>query len=234
MGKRFWEIDFLRGIAIIMMIIYHALFDLWFFGIYTVNVETGLWSLFAMVTASMFIFLSGISLTISCSRNHDTRKHLFRGAKIFLFGLVATVATWLFLGEGFVIFGILHFIGLSIIIGYFLVRFRFINMILGAVVILAGLFLQAVSFSFPWLLWLGFRPQGFVTVDYFPLLPWFGLFLIGIAIGNWFYTRGTRRFSLLDLSNSSLVKPLSFLGRHSLIIYLLHQIVIVAIITIAF
>jgi uncharacterized membrane protein len=132
-----------------------------------------------------------------------------------------------------VIFGILHFIGLSVIIGYFFARFRFKNLLMGIAAIVAGLFLHTMFFDFPWLLWLGLKPSGFYTIDYFPLLPWFGVFLFGLFLGNRFYPEGKRGFRFPEF-DSGFVKILCFLGRHSLVIYLLHQIIIVSVITIIF
>jgi len=66
--KRFWEIDFLRGLAIIMMILFHLLYDLNYFGEYNLNLHSGFWWYFARMTATIFILLVGISLTLSFSR----------------------------------------------------------------------------------------------------------------------------------------------------------------------
>jgi uncharacterized membrane protein len=70
---------------------------------------------------------------------------------------------------------------------------------------------------------LGFKPSQFYTVDYFPILPWFGVVLIGIFIGNTLYPFNKRRFKIKDISQLKFVKFFCFLGRKSLIIYFLHQ-----------
>jgi uncharacterized membrane protein len=150
--------------------------------------------------------------------------------KIFSLGLVITLATWVLIGHGFIVFGILHFIGLSIILAYPFLKFKLWDFYLpfGAFLILAGLVLSTVTFSSPWLLWLGFIPIGFYTFDYFPILPWFGIVLIGLYFGNLLYPDSMQRFKIRDFSKSSLVRFLSFLGRHSLIIYFLHQPILIA------
>ena len=214
MKTRFTEIDIARATAIAMMITFHALFQLNYFDIYNVNVENGFWWWFARVTAGTFIFVAGISLTISYSRSQVFRRFLLRGIKIFCWGLVITLVTWLVMRESYVIFGILHFIGVSIILGYLFVRLRLINLGIGAALIIGGVFLMRTSFSFPWLLPLGLLPEGLRTADYFPLLPWFGIFLIGICAGNTFYPGGERRFKPWP-STSSVTRPLTFLGRNS-------------------
>ena len=238
MGQRFWEIDFLRGIAIIMMILFHILFDLNYFGFFPINVQTGFWRYFAFVTASLFIFLSGTSLTVSnnnsivssssYSRKNKWKAQTVRGAKIFGLGMLVTVATWLFLGSGFIVFGILHLIGFSVIFGIVFIRFKKLNLLFASIILVLGFYLQQISFDFMWLVWLGLKPIGFYSVDYFPVLPWFGVFLLGMFFGNRFYPKGKRSFWIPEVRNI-LVRKLCFLGRHSLIIYLLHQIIIVGI-----
>jgi uncharacterized membrane protein len=237
--ERFWEIDFLRGVAVIMMIIFHIFFDLNYFNIYNVDLVSGFWFLFARLIASTFIFLVGITLTISYARAVKQRKYraekrlfgkyLKRGLKIFSLGLIVTLFTWIFIREGFIIFGILHFIGLSIILAYPFLKFRFWNfyLVLGLVITLVGIFLTNSIFDFPWLLWLGIVPRNFFTLDYFPLFPWFGAVLIGLFFGNLLYSNGIRRFRVKDISKLLPVRFFSFLGRHSLFIYFIHQPIII-------
>jgi uncharacterized membrane protein len=86
----------------------------------------------------------------------------------------------------------------------------------------------------PWLFWLGFEPANHVYVDYFPLLPWFGVVLLGIFAGYTLYGRSGRRFGLPDLSAWQPVEILQGLGAHSLKIYLIHQPVLFAILLLAF
>ena len=231
--ERFLEIDMARGIAIVMMIIFHTLFDLNFFGIAPVDVYTGFWRYFAYATASLFLLIVGVSLTISRARAAPhltnrglTRKYLLRGAGIFCCGLLVTVATWWYLREGFILFGILHLIGVSVMISPLFFRFRKWNAVIGLLVIVAGWGISTVNGPI-WLLPLGFHPPSFWSVDYTPLLPWFGPVLIGIAAGDLLYPGGKRRFSM-PAPPPVAVSALTFLGRNSLIIYLVHQPVILA------
>jgi len=237
--ERLWEIDSLRGIAIILMVVSNLVTDVAYFRIFEVDAYSGFWLYFAWVVVSMFILLAGVSLTLSYSRVRDRKpreirkKFLFRGGKIFGLGMLITVVTWFFLGRDFVLFGILHLIGISIILGHFLIRRRLANLLLGHALIFSGIALQYFSFSFPWLVWLGFRPENYYTVDYVPLLPWFGVFLIGMFLGNALYPQGKRRFRLPD-SGGRLFAPLQLLGRNSLLIYLLHQPILIALLWLLF
>ncbi len=226
---RFWELDLIRGIAVVMMVLFHLAYDLNFFGVYALDIYSGFWFYFARITAGIFILLVGVSLALFASRSTHRRqadlplKFFKRGTEIFSLGLGITAATYFLIGKGFIIFGILHFIGLSIILAYPFLNFKTLNVIIGAVIIAVGLYLQNLAFDFPWLLWLGLAPADFYTLDYFPLLPWFGLILIGIYMGDALYGGYKRKVELPDLSSYAFMKPMIQLGRNSLAIYIVHQ-----------
>jgi len=239
--ERLWEIDSLRGIAIIMMIIYHIIFDLNYFKIYATDLYSAPILFFLYPIGTMFLLLFGISLTISYSRVQKTLtekqlhlKFLKRGLVVFSLGLIITLVTWIYLKEGFIVFGILHCIGVSIILAYPLIKYRYQNLIIGTILIVLGILLRTIRFDFNWLLWLGFIPSRFYTLDYFPLIPWFGVVLIGIFLGNTFYHDSKRKLKIKDISQNIAIRFMCFLGRHSLIIYLLHQLIIIAIIHLIF
>ena len=232
LNKRFWEVDSTRGLAIIMMIIYHFLYDLTFFGVYPFEVYSGFLWFFARVTAFTFIFLMGVSLALSSSRAEISgeydggglfNKYFKRGIKIFSLGLIVTLVTWIFIPQEFIIFGVLHFIGITIILAYPFLKQKYLNLILGVIIIILGLYLGNLNFDFNWLVWLGFIPNNLQTVDYFPILPWFGVVLLGLFFGGIFYKNYQRRFEIPDLSKRYTIRTFTFLGRNSLIIYLIHQ-----------
>ena len=214
-----------------MMIVFHLLYDLTHFGGYDLNLHSGFWLYFARTTAAIFIFLVGVSLTISFSRAEKIQnsrqklflKYLKRGLSIFSWGLITTIVTWVFLRRGFVLFGILHFIGISIIMAYPFLKLRYWNLFLGITFIALGIHLNNCTFGFPWLVWLGFIPDNFYTADYFPIFPWFGVVLIGLFFGNLLYSDYTRKFNLWDISNFNFIGLFCMLGRRSLMIYLIHQ-----------
>ncbi len=236
-NQRFWEVDNLRGLAIIMMVTYHFIFDLTFFGIFPFNIYSGFLWYFARITAVTFIFVMGLSLTLSYSRAEiigdkkagSFEKYLKRGLKIFSLGLGVTLVTWIFIPSEFIIFGVLHFIGIAIIISYPLIKSKNLNLYLGIFFILVGTYLGNFTFNFNWLLWLGFIPQNFQTVDYFPIFPWFGVVLLGLYFGRILYKNYQRQFKFPDISERHVVRGFSFLGKNSLLIYLIHQPIIILI-----
>jgi len=228
---RLWEVDTLRGIAIVLMVFYHFVWDLNYFGLYQANMLVGPWQWFARSIATMFIFVLGLSLTLSYNREirrdsqpHLLKKYLLRGGKIFGWGLVITVATYFFIGRGFVIFGILHLLGVSIILAYpFLKLNRWASLLGGLAIIGAGIYVDTLRTTSPWLIWLGVKQLGRSMVDYYPVLPWAGIALLGVFAGYSLYPRGYAAVSWPDWGHLWPVRGLRFLGRHSLLIYLVHQ-----------
>jgi len=234
--QRYWEIDVARGVAVILMITYHIIYDLNFFGVISVNLYAGVFLLLLYPVGATFLFLVGVSLTISYSKAKSVMnrqqlawKFLKRGIFVFSLGVLVTLATCLYLGHGYVVFGVLHCIGLSIILAYPLLRYRIPVLIMAFAVIVLGVYLRAFNFEFPWLLWLGFVPSTFYSVDYVPLLPYFGLVLLGVFVGNILYADGKRQFNIKERSSAS-IRGLSYIGRHSLFIYFLHEPIIVGLI----
>jgi len=236
--NRFWEIDLLRTIAIVGMITFHTLYLLNYFDIHNTGVPGvpyGFWWWFPKVTGGTFIFLAGVSLTITHSRSKRMSGFMLRGLKIFAWGIGITLITWLISREGYVRFGILHFFGIAFILAPFFTRLRFINLILGIALLAIGIYLQEqrVFVDFPWLLWLGLMPRGFWTMDYWPLLPWFGLFLVGMFCGKILYPQGNRRFNIHEF-NDPVTSALTLPGRHPLVIYLAQWPVVIGVLLLLF
>lgn len=228
--KRYWEIDALRGTAVVAMIGYHFFWDLQFLDLMEVEIGSGLWRWLAMSIGFTFLFVVGTSLALSHYRVRDSyscqqkvKKYGVRGLKLIALGVVISLVTWAVIGEGFIFFGILHCIGLSVMLSVPFLKLEGGNLLLGATVIVLGVVVGDIVLGHPWLSWLGFTFHGMYTIDYYPLIPWFGAVLLGVGVGNILYSKKGRKFSLEDLSSFGPVKSLARLGRTSLLIYLLHQ-----------
>jgi uncharacterized membrane protein len=196
-----------------------------------IDMYAGFWWIFPRCIAASFLLTVGVSLTISYSRAKTkisgsklASKFVLRGLMISGFGAIITFVTFLVLGmdEEFVLFGILHLIGVSIILCFFFVRFTIVNLVIGLALIAAGLLLGPIRFPFYWFVWLGLRPENYFPVDYLPMLPWAGFVFIGLFLGNTLYRDGTRRFGFPEMGRVLPIRFLSFLGRYSLSIYLVH------------
>lgn len=224
-SQRYWELDFFRGLAIISMVIYHALVDFSYLNGTSFQI-TGFNYYWQEITAILFLLISGISSTISnfrISRESVFQKSVRRGLVILGWGMIITLITSIFIRKELVIFGILHLLGVSAILLYPLRRFKYLNLGIGTSIILLGNYLSGYRFDFVWLVWLGFMPTGFCSVDYFPVFPWFGYILIGVFLGKLLYPNGESKLPVKNYSENWLITRFCFLGRHSLRIYLLHQ-----------
>lgn len=236
---RLWEVDAVRGLAVLAMIFFHFMWDLQFFGLTSVDVFSPEWQWFARSIGTTFMFVMGVSLTLDAARyKGNTReiwkRNLKRGALIFGAGLLVSLATFFVVGDGYVRFGILHLAGLSIILATPFVnrRVRW-PLLVGIAFIAAGLLFGRLSAPYPWLIPLGIQQAGVEMVDYYPLVPWFGVVLLGVAFGAWAYPNKQRRIHVPDWGGAWPARFLQFMGRHSLAIYLLHQPVLIAMIFIA-
>jgi uncharacterized membrane protein len=225
---RFWEIDFLRGAAVVSMILIHLLDDLYFLGfIRSFPWRAGI--IWQRITAALFLTLVGVSLALGSARaGPEERGRLFwkncrRGGKIFLWGMGISLVTRILLREGFIDFGVLHFIGVAVAASFPFLRLGYWNLFWGALSLGIGHYLSKLQMAGPWLLWLGVKPENYFAADYFPLFPWFGLILWGLFLGNTLYAGYRRRFRLQDRRHLPVIRWGCRLGEHSLLIYLIHQ-----------
>ena len=234
---RLWEIDTLRGAAVVAMMFFHFMWDLYFFNLTTQNIVGAGWQTFARGIGTTFIFLLGVSVTLDYSRMvakgiSPFTRTLRRGLTVFGCGLIVSVATYFALPGEWVRFGILHHAGVAIILAFFFMRLPApVSLVIGGALIALGSYIGGLrGATSEWLIPLGFVPNGVGMADYYPLLPWFGVALLGVATGKWLYPNGQRQFALPDVGNFILFRVLRFLGRHSLIVYLLHQPILIALI----
>ena len=225
----------LRGIAVVAMVLYHFSYDLAYFGLFGLGFFRSGFGLDAgRAIGSSFIFLAGLSLTLSYRRAlaHQSPerelfwKYLGRGLRIFSYGLLITFLTWIFVPEEMIVFGILHLIGASIILAYPFRELRLLNVALSVGCIVVGLYLHSFGTDHPWLAWLGIRPD-FFMLDYWPIFPWFGVVLLGVFAGNVLYGDQSKR-AAHPTPPLPAIRPLAFLGRHSLPVYLVHQPILLA------
>lgn len=227
MKKRIWELDVLRGLCIIGVVIVHLIYDLVdLYGI--IRCDYPQWFSFIKDWGGIiFLILSGTCVTLG---SHNVR----RGLIVFACGMICTAVTYGMFRMGFgksiiIYFGVLHCLGICMLLWSTYKNMPWWALLIHGIVLAAlGLYLddlimgRALSTTDRWLMPLGIYWQGFASSDYFPLLPHLGFFLLGAAVGKTVYKRKT---SLLPKVNEKnfLLRPLRFCGKHSLWIYLLHQ-----------
>ncbi len=242
-SNRYSLIDLLRGISIILMIAYHTIWDL--VNIYDIKIE---WfnsqtaSTLQMYIRCSFILISGFCWDMS-------RQKLRRSIIVISGALLISLATAVFVPENAIIHGVLSLIGVGMLVTIPLDKlFKRLPAILGIVICLVlfvitydtelGYFcignliewkLPKVLYANTFTAFFGFQPNNFYSPDYVPFLPWIFLFWIG-----YFVYRIFERQDILKYLKISVIKPIEFLGRHSLSIYLLHQPIIYGILKLVF
>lgn len=236
---RYSMLDTLRGLTMLSMILYHFLWDLVYLA--GINIPwyngTGAY-IWQQSICRTFILLSGFCWSFG-------RNPLKRGLIVFWGGGLITLVTMLLMPENRVLFGVLTLLGSSMILMIPLDRLLRRIKPPAVTILLTALFIAAfelcrqinyktiVGIRLPDLLYsnlftayLGFPPAGFYSTDYFPLLPWFFLFAAGYLIHKLCVGLNLLRFSFLQ---KNLLAPVTFIGRHALIIYMIHQPILYAI-----
>nr|WP_312578872.1 heparan-alpha-glucosaminide N-acetyltransferase [Sedimentibacter sp.] len=215
-NRRIWEIDFLRAIAIILMVIFHIVYDLnEFLGI-DIDYLSGFWYWEGKASALMFIFLAGISSGFS-------KNTVKRGIKVLIFAMVITLVTYIFFREQYIRFGILHLLGTSMILFPLLKKMNNILLFISAVFIaLTAISIKSTLVDTSLLLPFGVMYRGFVTLDYYPISPYLSVFILGILAYKMYYYKGQSIFKFYYKN-----EYLSIISKNSLAIYLIHQPVLV-------
>ncbi len=221
--NRFWELDALRGLAIVLMVFFHFLWDLNFFGFTSFELYSWPIVFFQITSAGIFLILVGVSLTISYNRskNNYLQRFVKRAMLIFGAGLLITAFTTIFFPNAIIFFGILHLIGTSILLSVFFVNKKKLSFVAGIFIIALDLVFKVSAMNINELFWVGFGTP-ISALDFYPLIPWFGVILIGIFLGNTFYPKGKAIFEIKKPE----IKGINFiqlLGKKSFIIYFLHQ-----------
>ena len=228
MKKRIWELDAFRGICVLGMVVVHLLFDM----VYLYRLVDWRFppvlEFIAHWGGVLFLLISGICVTLG---SHSVR----RGLIVFGCGMVitaVTVAMYLlnFANRTIIIyFGALQCLGVCMILwGLFKHCPSWFLTVTGVLFAAVGVYLGTVVLvDFPWLMPLGFLYPGFATADYFPLLPHLGFFLLGAVIGRNVYRQKVTLFPNVNTGNT-IVRFFCFTGRHSLLIYMVHQPLIAA------
>lgn len=202
--SRYWEIDSLRGIAIIGMVIYHICFDL--------SIMSPILTIIAKLTAITFIFLVGFSYSISATKHQNNylslTKHTFlKSGKLLFCASLVTLATFLINPDFTVRFGILHLISFSLILLLPLILIQDRKYLL-----FIALFIFLISKLM--------KPIPYNTFDYFPIIPWFGIVILGYIFSPIYLSMRSKK---IDNYSHPVFRSIALLGRHSLLIYLVHQ-----------
>ena len=228
--KRFHTIDTVRGFLLVNMIIYHLIWDIvWIFGVNWTWYTSSAANVWEKIGCSGFILLSGISWRIS----GNIKNKIKNGILVLASGELVAAASLLMPADDRIKCGVLTFLGSAMLIMIPL------DKILKNVGNFVGLLVSGVLFSLFWginegtivygnvelprqlysgglMTYLGFMSGDFYSADYFSLLPWIFMYICGYFLSPAVLSLGEKVLGIK-------AEPFAFMGRHSLIIYLLHQ-----------
>ncbi|MBO6674253.1 MAG: DUF1624 domain-containing protein [Rhizobiales bacterium] len=233
---RFGLLDQARGLALVAMIIYHGLWDGLQFGllIWTPERDAAM-RLAAQIIAGSFLTISGLSLALAAVTRSEpilqSRSFWKRNAIVAGAAVLVSAASFIVLPQAPIYFGILHHIALaSVVIALVASHHAFLAATVAAAVLITNAYVAEPVLNHPATIWLGLGTQTPVTADWVPAFPWLAAGLLGFAIGKQVLIPWLRSRPPSEKSEIRPRDPLTWMGRRSLIIYLIHQPILIGLI----
>jgi uncharacterized membrane protein len=235
------RLDALRGLAMVWMTAFHLCFDLSHFGLWPQDFYNDpRWTIQRGCIVGLFLLCAGAGQALALQRGQGPRSFTRRWLQIAGCALLVSLGSWWMFPSSFIYFGVLHGMAVMLLIlRLSAARWRGSD----ALWWLAGAMVLALAWAAPalvqsdprlavfnerWLNWLGLISHKPITEDYVPLLPWLGLMLWGFAGTRW----------LLNHRPTWLAGPLppggralAALGTWSLSYYMLHQPVMIGLLS---
>lgn len=219
-SSRLLWVDNLRAIAIILMVIFHFCYDLRYFGYVDWSIPNGPgWWQFRYLILTLFIFTVGVSLYLSHGQQFRPKPFFKRLLQIALSAVAITIMSLFLFPNAWIYFGILHFIAAASIVGIVFVSRPYMALA-GAAVILMGYWMGLLNSSWPFVLFEQWLPSH--TEDFVPFFPWLGVMLLGVGVME-ILVKIAAPNKKMDIPKTQATQTLAVIGKHGLLIYLLHQ-----------
>lgn len=183
MGHRFIALDNLRGIAFILMLIQH----LFYFTDVSNNYGTSyssnyIISTIGTIARSLFLFLVGYSMVYSSKKKDYLKKRIKNSLKILFHALLISILTYIYFPDKYIRFGILHFIGtITLLLGFIVPYEKLYYILLIFFVYLRNINIPNIH---PFINLMLKDPQNYFMMDYFPIIKWTPIVLLGMICAS--------------------------------------------------
>ena len=224
-------IDALRGFAILLMIIYHFCYDLTYFQLAQFDFyRDPFWLNFRDFIVGSFVFIVGVSFSLATQEKINWPSYKKRLLVITGCALAISLLTYFMFPGRTIFFGILHFIALASVLALLFRNLFWINLFTGIGILIASNTIRLPVFNNDWLVWIGFYTQKPATEDFAPMFPWFGIVLIGMFVGKYLLRKPVLVNAASKFPKEKQFKWLLLAGRNSLLIYMIHQPILMSLI----
>jgi len=208
MVERYFEIDTIKGIAVILMVLVHIFYLSTIMDVKKYNINGGLLRILAVISHTLFIFIVGMNLSISYQKykledkDKYIKKQIKRGLFLLGIGMILSLLTYLAFGDKYIRFGILHFIGVSIILSTLIIHNKNLSLYIASIIGVIYTIINNSNFrnilinscsKTPFICFItGIANIKYTAIDHFPLIPYFGLICMGIFSGYLLYNEKKR------------------------------------------
>ena len=242
-ATRYDRLDALRGVAIVWMAVFHFCFDLNHYRLLKpvqFFLSDPFWTRQRVAIVSLFLLCAGAGQAVALASGQGWPRFWRRWARVALCAVGVSVGSALMFPHSWISFGVLHGVAAMLLLQRLAMvpvlkrwpgddrRVQLGLLLVGAAAVALPKLWQHEMFNNRLLNWTGLVSQLPVAEDYVPVLPWLGVMLWGLAVGLWLLARHRQ---LLTGAVPAPLKPLAVLGRWSLSFYMLHQPVLLGLIT---
>jgi len=230
-NQRVFLVDAVRGLAIAGVVLFHIVWDVEFTGLVSGIASHPVWLAFGRLLAGTFMFLVGVSLVLAHGRGLRAKVFARRLGVIALAAVIISIVTWFVFPQSFIFFGILHAITVASLIGILVLGLpTSLALVVAIGFLILPFFVTSDFFNPRALAWIGLFANPPPSNDFVPVFPWTGLTLLGIVAARVVFGNTGANRPFRDLGDGPFMKALVWMGRNSLVIYLVHQPLLLAII----
>ncbi|QQR80255.1 MAG: DUF1624 domain-containing protein [Deltaproteobacteria bacterium] len=231
--KRFFEIDVYRGLAIVMMVLFHILYDLNTYHFTNLPIFShAFWKVYRETISFLFLGLVGFCLYHEHHSQILWKRFWIRMGRLLMAAACVSIGTYIYEPQRPILFGILHFIAAGSLAALVFIPHKRLNFFLGVLILATGYigFIHEARYRIPYMEWIGFGASTLPTLEIFPFIPFFGYILIGMGMAQITELK-ENTYYYLNIPTNPLSRFLAFCGKHPLMIYLIHQPILVGIIS---